>query len=64
MPEQRSHASLLGAHGTNDAALLPEYAQAAFDPATSVKSLKYMETNNHIELYDQDPYVCQAVGQT
>lgn len=48
-------------HGTTDAALLPELAQAAYDAATGPKELVWIETHNHIELYDQDPYVSEAV---
>ena len=53
---------LLIVHGTTDTALLPEKAQAAFDAASEPKRLVWIETHNHIELYDQDPYVSQAVG--
>lgn len=53
---------LLIVHGTTDTALLPEKAQAAFDAATGPKDLVWIETHNHIELYDQDPYVSDAVG--
>jgi uncharacterized protein len=49
-------------HGTTDAALLPELAQAAYDAAGEPKQLVWIETHNHIELYDQDPYVSEAVG--
>ncbi len=52
---------LLIVHGTTDAALLPELAQAAYDVATGPKELHWIETHNHIELYDQDPYVSEAV---
>lgn len=48
-------------HGTTDAALLPEYAQAVYDAAIGTKELVWIETHNHIELYDQDPYVSEAV---
>jgi hypothetical protein len=51
-------------HGTTDAALLPEYARATFDAARDVKSLHWIETDNHVELYDQDPYVGEAVRVT
>jgi uncharacterized protein len=54
---------LLVIHGTTDAALLPEYAQAAFDAAQGTKELVWIETHNHVELYDQDPYVSEAAGQ-
>jgi fermentation-respiration switch protein FrsA (DUF1100 family) len=53
---------LLIVHGTRDLFLLPEYAQAAYDAATGPKELVWIETHNHIELYDQDPYVSQAVA--
>jgi fermentation-respiration switch protein FrsA (DUF1100 family) len=53
---------LLIVHGTTDAVLLPEKAQAAYDAATGPKDLVWIETHNHIELYDQDPYVSEVVG--
>jgi fermentation-respiration switch protein FrsA (DUF1100 family) len=53
---------LLIVHGTTDAALLPEYAQAAFDAAQGEKELVWIETHNHVELYDQDPYVSEAAA--
>ena len=52
---------LLIVHGTRDLFLLPEYAQAAYDAARGPKQLVWIETHNHIELYDHDPYVSQAV---
>jgi uncharacterized protein len=51
---------LLVIHGTKDLALLPEYAQQVYDAALGPKELVWIETHNHIELYDQDPYVSQA----
>jgi fermentation-respiration switch protein FrsA (DUF1100 family) len=54
---------LLIVHGTTDTALLPEKARAAYDAAAEPKRLVWIETHNHIELYDQDPYVSEAVGQ-
>jgi uncharacterized protein len=53
---------LLIVHGTTDTALPPELAQAAYDATTGPKDLVWIETHNHIELYDQDPYVSEAVG--
>jgi fermentation-respiration switch protein FrsA (DUF1100 family) len=47
-------------HGTRDAALLPEFAQQVYDAASGTKELVWIETHNHIELYDQDPYVSEA----
>ena len=51
---------LLIVHGTKDTALLPEYANQAYDAALGPKELIWIETHNHIELYDQDPYVSVA----
>ncbi len=51
---------LLIVHGTKDLALLPEYAQQAYEAAIGPKELIWIETHNHIELYDQDPYVSDA----
>jgi len=64
-----AHAPLLGptplliVHGTTDTTLLPEYAQQVYDAAVGPKELVWIETHNHIELYDQDPYVSQACAQ-
>jgi fermentation-respiration switch protein FrsA (DUF1100 family) len=51
---------LLSVHGTTDTQLLPEYAQEAYEAALRPKELVWIETHNHIELYDQDPYVSDA----
>lgn len=51
---------LLIVHGTKDTALLPEFAQQAYEVALGPKDLIWIETHNHIELYDQDPYVSEA----
>jgi fermentation-respiration switch protein FrsA (DUF1100 family) len=53
---------LLIVHGTTDAKLLPEYAQEAYEAALDPKELVWIETHNHIELYDQDPYVSEAAA--
>jgi fermentation-respiration switch protein FrsA (DUF1100 family) len=54
---------LMIVHGTRDAALLPEYAQRAYDAAQGTKELVWLDTHNHIELYDQDPYVSGAAAE-
>ena len=54
---------LLFIHGTKDTALLPEFAQAAYDAALEPKEFVWIETHNHIELYDQDPYVSAAAAE-
>jgi uncharacterized protein len=53
---------LLVVHGTTDGALLPEHAQSVYDAALGQKELVWLETHNHIELYDQDPYVSEAAS--
>jgi uncharacterized protein len=53
---------LLIVHGTTDTALLPEYAQEAYEAALGTKELVWIEAHNHIELYDRDPYVSEAAG--
>jgi fermentation-respiration switch protein FrsA (DUF1100 family) len=56
-------APLLIVHGTRDLMLPPEYAQQAYDAALGPKELIWIETHNHIELYDQNPYVTEATSQ-
>jgi len=53
---------LLIVHGTRDRALPPEYAQKAYEAALGPKELVWIETHNHIELYDQGPYVSEAAA--
>lgn len=53
---------LLVVHGTTDPLLPPRFAQQIHDQASShEKQLVWIETHNHVELYDQDPYVGQAL---
>jgi fermentation-respiration switch protein FrsA (DUF1100 family) len=51
---------LLVVHGTVDLFLWPEFAQQVYDAATGDKEIAWIETHNHIELYDQDPYVSEV----
>lgn len=53
---------LMVVHGTTDAALLPEFAQAAYDAAAEPKELVWIETDDHVQLYDQEPYVPDAAA--
>ena len=57
-------APLLIIHGIRDMVLLPELAQQAYDAAVGPKELIWIETHNHIELYDQNPYVGEAAALT
>jgi uncharacterized protein len=52
---------LLVVHGTTDVLLPPRYAQEVYDRAGEPKQLEWIETSNHVELYDQAPYVPQAL---
>ena len=55
---------LMFIHGTTDLFLLPEFAEAAYEAypaAEGKKEFVWVETHNHIELYDQAPYVPEAV---
>jgi len=54
---------LIVVHGTTDVLLPPRYAQEVFEKAgASVKQLHWIETDNHVQLYDQQPHVPQALG--
>jgi uncharacterized protein len=53
---------LLVVHGTADAYCSPDGAQALYDRATGPKQLEWIETTNHIELYDSEPHVDRAVA--
>jgi len=48
---------LLIVHGTVDEITPPHYAQQAFDAASEPKQLEWVKTTNHVQLYDQEPYV-------
>jgi uncharacterized protein len=52
---------LLVIHGTTDVLLPPRFAQAVYDRAGDPKQLHWIETSNHVELYDQAPFVPEAV---
>jgi fermentation-respiration switch protein FrsA (DUF1100 family) len=48
-------------HGTTDVLLPPQYAQQVYDGLSGPKELVWIDTHNHVELYDQAPYVPRAV---
>jgi fermentation-respiration switch protein FrsA (DUF1100 family) len=50
-------------HGTTDAYLSPETAQAVFDRLGEPKDLMWLPTTNHIDLYDVEEYVGPAVNR-
>jgi len=55
---------LLVVHGKVDAYCSPELAQALFDDATGVKEIRWLDATQHIDLYDVEPYVTEAVDAT
>jgi uncharacterized protein len=55
---------LLIVHGRTDAFTTPEQARAAFERAGGPKKLVWLDTTNHIDLYDVPGYVDPAVAAT
>ena len=49
-------------HGTTDAFCSPENASRAFDSMTGEKQIEWINTTNHIELYDSQSHVDQAIN--
>lgn len=54
---------LLVVHGTRDDYCSPAGARALADRATGPTSLEWIETTNHIELYDSPPHLEQALSR-
>jgi uncharacterized protein len=51
---------LLVVHGRTDAYCAPELAGSVFDDATGPKQIRWLDADQHIDLYDREPYVTQA----
>jgi uncharacterized protein len=51
-------------HGRVDTFCTPEGAQAAYDRAPGPKEIEWLDTSNHIDLYDQSQFVDPAVRRT
>lgn len=51
---------LLVVHGTVDLYMPPRYAQQVYETAGEPKIMKWLETTNHVQIYDIEPYVSQA----
>jgi len=64
----QAHAPMVGptpmlvVHGTQDIELPPESAMAAYDALVGPKQFTWIESHNHFEFYDQDPWVSQAAA--
>lgn len=54
---------LLIVHGRTDAYCSPEGAQAVFDRTDGPKEILWLDTTNHIDLYDVDRFVDPAVAR-
>jgi uncharacterized protein len=52
---------LLVVHGKVDAYCSPELAEAMYAEATGPKEIRWLDAKQHIDLYDVEPYVTQAV---
>jgi uncharacterized protein len=50
-------------HGKVDAYCTPEGAQAVFDRATGPKEIEWLESSNHIDIYDRPELVRPAVAR-
>lgn len=50
-------------HGKNDKYCLPKFAQQVYDLAGDPKEIIWVDTTNHIDLYDVDKYVDPAIDR-
>lgn len=55
---------LLIVHGKVDAYCSPELAAAMHDEAAGEKEIVWLDANEHIDLYDREPWVSEAVDAT
>jgi fermentation-respiration switch protein FrsA (DUF1100 family) len=60
---QVSPTPLLIVHGRNDKYCLPKFAQQVYDLAENSKEILWLDTTNHIDLYDNEKYVGPAVAK-
>ncbi|MCU7727477.1 alpha/beta hydrolase [Actinoplanes sp. KI2] len=51
---------LLVVHGRTDAYCAPELAEALYNQATGPKEIRWLDAEQHIDLYDVEPYVTEA----
>jgi uncharacterized protein len=54
---------LLIIHGKNDKYCLPKFAQEVYDLADEPKGILWLDTSNHIDLYDNEKYVGPAISK-
>lgn len=54
---------LLVVHGKNDKYCFPKFAQQVYEEAGEPKEILWLDTSNHIDLYDNEKYVSPAIGK-
>ena len=54
---------LLIVHGKNDKYCFPKFAQQVYDEASQPKEILWLDTTNHIDLYDNERYVGPATNK-
>ena len=54
---------LLVVHGKNDKYCFPKFAQQVYDEAGDPKEIHWLDTTNHIDLYDNEKYVGPAINK-
>jgi uncharacterized protein len=52
---------LLIIHGKNDKYCLPKFVQQVYEEASEPKEILWLDTTNHIDLYDNEKYVSPAI---
>jgi fermentation-respiration switch protein FrsA (DUF1100 family) len=54
---------LLVVHGRKDKYCLPKFAQQVYEEASEPKEILWLDTTNHIDLYDNEKYVSSAINK-
>jgi uncharacterized protein len=54
---------LLVIHGKNDKYCFPKFAQQVYEEAGEPKDILWLDTSNHIDLYDNEKYVGPAISK-
>jgi uncharacterized protein len=54
---------LLVVHGKNDKYCFPKFAQQVYDEAGDPKQIQWLDTTNHVDLYDNEKYVGPAISK-
>ena len=53
----------LAIHGRKDKYCLPKFVQQVYDEAGEPKEILWLDTTNHIDLYDNEKYVGPAINK-